>query len=196
MPEIYAIILAAGKSERMGKNKMLLPFRGKSMIRTVIDNIMHSGIEHIRVVLGAYREDMMAAISDLPVESCYNANYEQGMYTSVQCGFRNLPATADAALLFLGDQPMVPGEVARQIIRAYQKSEKGILIPVHRGKRGHPVMIGREYANLIETSVPANGLHTLFAIHKNDIQEVEIDTPVILRDIDTEYDYNEEIKLN
>ncbi len=196
MSEICAIILAAGKSERMGKNKMLMPFRGNSMIRTVIDNVMQSGIEHILVVLGAYRRDIMAAISDLPVEPCYNANYEQGMYTSVQCGFRNLPSTADAALLFLGDQPMIPGEIARQIMRTYQKSEKGILIPVHRGKRGHPVMIGKKYANLIETSVPANGLHTLFAMHKNDIQEIEIDTPVILKDIDTEYDYNEEIKLN
>ena len=96
---------------------------------------------------------MLAAISDLPVNHCYNADYEQGMFTSVQCGFRNMPSSADAAILFLGDQPMIPAEVTRKIIRAYEQSDKGILIPVYRGKRGHPVLIDKKYRAIIDTLV-------------------------------------------
>jgi molybdenum cofactor cytidylyltransferase len=196
MPETCAIILAAGKSERMGKNKLLLPFQGKPMINTVIDHVQQAEIDHIWIVLGAFRDDMLAVIRDLPVNHCYNADYEQGMFTSVQCGFSNLPASADAAIIFLGDQPMIPAEVTREIIRAYRQSDKGILIPKYRRKRGHPVLIDIKYKGIINTLVAEAGLHTLLDKYSDDILEVEVQAPDILRDIDTEQDYENEIKLN
>jgi molybdenum cofactor cytidylyltransferase len=196
MPEICAIILAAGKSERMGTNKLLLPFQGMPMIRTVIEHVMESGADHIWVVLGAFRNDMVTAISELPVKHCYNADYEQGMFTSVLCGIRHLPSTADAAIVFLGDQPMIPGEVTRLIVSEYTRSGKGILIPVFSGKRGHPVLIDKKYTGVMNTLVPERGLHTLYEQFPEDILEVEVGAPGILRDIDTLQDYENEIKLN
>ena len=196
MPEICAIILAAGKSERMGTNKLLLPFQGRPMINTVINRVMESGVDHILVGLGAFRDSLLAAIGDLPVSCCYNANYEQGMFTSVQCGFRQLPPSSDAALVFLGDQPMIPGEVPRHMIGIYAGSGKGILIPVYGGKRGHPVLIDKKYAGILDALVPARGLRTLFENYPEDIMEVEVTAPGILRDIDTKQDYVAEIKSN
>jgi len=196
MPETCAIILAAGKSERMGTNKLLLPFHGKPMITSVIDHVQQSAVDHICIVLGAFRDDMLAVISDLPVNHCYNADYEQGMFTSVQCGFRNMPLSADAAIVFLGDQPMIPAEVTQKIIRAYEQSTKGILIPVYRSKRGHPVLIDKKYTAIIDELFAADGLHTLMEKYKEDILEVDVQAPGVLRDIDTEQDYKNEIKLN
>ncbi len=196
MPEICAIILAAGKSERMGTNKLMLPFQGKPLINIVIDHVMESGITPIWIVMGAFRSDMVTALEGLPVKQCYNPDYEQGMFTSVQCGFRQIPSTADAAVLFLGDQPLIPGEVTRRLIGEYSRSGKGILIPTYRGKRGHPVLIGKKYAQVIDTLVPDRGLHTLYDLYPEDIQEVDVVAPGILRDIDTLQDYENEIKSN
>lgn len=194
MPEICAIILAAGKSERMGTNKLLLPIHGRPMINNVIARVMESGVDHICMVLGAFMDDMLKAIESFPVKHCYNADYEQGMFTSIQCGFRQVPLTADAVVLFLGDQPLIPGEVTRQLIGEYTRSGKGILIPVFNGKRGHPVLIDRKYAQVIDTLVPEKGLHTLFDKYPEDIMEVEVTAPGVLKDIDTRQEYENEIK--
>jgi molybdenum cofactor cytidylyltransferase len=196
MPETCAIILAAGESSRMGTNKLLLPFNGSPIIGIVIDNIIQSGVDHILVVLGAFRDEMIAVIGKLPVAYCYNPRYKQGMLTSVQCGFNNMPETTDAAVIFLGDQPMIPGHVTRLIIRSYTKTGKGILVPVYKGKRGHPVMIDRKYADAIEKLDPAEGLRTLLMQFREDVQEVNVEMPGILRDIDTVEDYRNEINLN
>jgi len=195
MTEICAIILAAGESMRMGTNKMLLPWHGNPMIRVVIENVMQTKVDHILVVLGAFRDEILPFIQELPVRHCYNSFYKQGMLSSVQCGFRNLPDSADAALIFLGDQPMISGAVARLLIKEYRKSKTGMLVPLYNGKRGHPVLIDKKYKNAIEMLDPAEGLRALFYRTNEDIQEVEVDEPGVLKDIDTLQDFNDENKL-
>jgi molybdenum cofactor cytidylyltransferase len=91
MGEIWAIILAAGESKRMGSPKMLLMFNGRTMIENVIANVSESKASKILVVLGAYRDALVKLIEKLAVRYCYNDNYKEGMLSSVQCGFRNLP---------------------------------------------------------------------------------------------------------
>ena len=194
MPEIWAIILAAGESVRMKTNKLLLPFQGKTILETVISHVMQSDISNILVVLGAFRDEVIRVISSLPVQHCYNNEYKTGMLSSVQCGFRQMPSTANAAVVFLGDQPMIPGEVTRLLIHAYIRSGKGILIPTYMGKRGHPVLIDTKYAKVIDTLIPEKGLHTLLDKYPEDIGQVEVTVPGILRDIDTMQDYENEIK--
>jgi molybdenum cofactor cytidylyltransferase len=195
MPEICAIILAAGESTRMGANKLLLPWHGHPIIRVVIENVMQTYVDHILVVLGAFREEILPIIKEMPVRHCYNSFYKQGMLSSVQCGFRNLPDSVDAAMIFLGDQPMISGAVAKLLIEEYRKSKTGMLVPTYKGKRGHPVLIDKKYKNAIEKLDPAEGLRALFYHTSEDIQEVEADEPGILRDIDTLQDYNDENKL-
>jgi molybdenum cofactor cytidylyltransferase len=195
MPEICAIILAAGESTRIGTNKLLLPWNGKPMISFIIENVIQAQFDHILVVLGAFRDDILPLIKKMPVRHCYNPYYKQGMLSSVQCGFRNLPDTANAAMVFLGDQPMISGAVARLLIQEYRKSKAGMLVPSYKGKRGHPVLIDTKYKNAIEKLDPAEGLRALFYRSNEDIKEVEVDEPGILRDIDTLNDYNNENKF-
>lgn len=182
--EVWAIILAAGESRRMKKNKLLLHYHNKSIIELVIENAHHSAVDYILVVLGAFRDELLPIISKMEVGHCYNENYEKGMLSSVKCAFRNIPFSMDAAIIFLGDQPAIPGEVARILVKSFKESEKGIIIPVYRGKRGHPVLISKRYRNEIEELGQTEGLRALMSKFSGDVLEVEVDFPGILKDID------------
>jgi molybdenum cofactor cytidylyltransferase len=187
--ETWGIILAAGESRRMQKNKLLLPFLNKTLIEHVVDHVIQSGIRHIMIVLGAYRDELLPIIGRMPVLHCYNDEYENGMLTSVQCGFRNIPTSMDTVLIFLGDQPEIPGEVAMALIKEHLQSGKGIVIPVYGNKRGHPVLIHKKYINEIMDLDQSDGLRGLMDKFSRDVQLLEVDSPGILKDIDVPQDY-------
>ena len=187
--ETWAIILAAGGSRRMRKNKLLLPFHKKTLIELVVEHAMQAGIDNVLLVLGAYRDDLLPLIRRMPVRHCYNEDYEKGMLSSVQCGFRNIPPSMDAAIIFLGDQPAIPGKVARTLVNECRQSGKGIIIPVYGGKRGHPVLIHKRYRKEIEGLDQTEGLRGLMRKFSHDVLEVAVDSPGILKDIDVPQDY-------
>lgn len=196
MDKVWAIVLAAGASTRMKKQKLLLPFNGKTIIETVIQNIMPVVGENILVVLGSHRKEISEQISQLPVKTCVNENFPDGMLTSVICGFRALPEEAEAALIFLGDQPQIPTEVTRLVLEKWQHAGKGIIIPTTGGRRGHPVLIETKYKTEIKNLDPEKGLRQLMGKFNFDVMEVECSKPEILRDIDTPEDYIIEINKN
>ena len=191
MSELWAIILAAGESKRMGSPKMLLNFNGRSMIENVIVNVTESKVDKIMVVLGAYREALAEQIGKLPVRYCYNDNYKEGMLSSIQCGFRNLPSDFKAALVFQGDQPLITSNAINKVIDAYLSSEKGIVIPVYKDKRGHPLLIDIKYRDEIVKLSPEKGLHSLAYNFPDDVLEVETTESGILRDFNTYEEYKE-----
>jgi molybdenum cofactor cytidylyltransferase len=195
MNEIWAIVLAAGKSERMGSPKMLLPFGESTIIETVIGSIRNAGLENILVVLGAYRQEIENAIRKIPAETCYNPEYSAGMHTSVICGFGQIPEQAGAALLFLGDQPSIPPEVIKEVISAWETSGKGIVIPTFNGKRGHPTLFDLRLKKEILQLDPLTGLRSLMTKFPGEIREQEMNFPQVLRDIDTKIDYLFELNL-
>lgn len=193
MGEAWGIILAAGASERMKTNKMLLPYRGKTVLETVIENAVSTLKNKVLVVLGAKREEIMQHIGFKQVKYLFNDNYNEGMLSSVICGISDVPDEADAALIILGDQPQISTEVIDEVISAWQQSGKGIIIPVFNGKRGHPVLIEKRYHHEIKRLDPEAGLRSLYGKFAGDIYEVECGTSSILRDLDTPDDYRREI---
>jgi molybdenum cofactor cytidylyltransferase len=196
MGEIWAIILAAGESKRMKVPKMLLPFNGKTMIEKVIENVTMSEVFSTLVVLGSYRDEILGTISYLPVNHCYNERYKTGMLSSVQCGFKNLPAKYDAVLVFPGDQPFVKPDVINMLINAYRETGKGIIIPVYRKKRGHPILIDYKYKDVVEKLPDDEGLNSLATLYQEDVFEVKTRSQGILKDFDTKEDYLNEIQKN
>ena len=191
---IWAMILAAGESKRMGKPKLLLPFGEKTMIETVIDRVIQSKVEKILVVLGSNREKIEKKIGNLPLEIAVNPDFKEGMLSSVQRGLEALPEEAQAVLVFLGDQPSIPSEVIDSVIDAFRKTGKGIVLPVYKGERGHPVLIDMKYRHEVENLNPEVGLRELVYGQPDDILEVEVDDAGILRDINDIEDYTKEIK--
>jgi molybdenum cofactor cytidylyltransferase len=193
LEDIWAIILAAGESKRMGLPKMLLKFDGITMIEKVMNNVKMSDIPNAIVVLGSGGEEIKALVEKSSFRHCYNENFKEGMLSSVKCGFRNLPGNFAAALVFQGDQPFISPPVIHSLINAYLSSGKGIVIPVYSNKRGHPLLVDCKYRNNIELLDPQKGLRELAQYFSDDVLEVPSDEPGILRDFDTYDDYTEEI---
>jgi molybdenum cofactor cytidylyltransferase len=191
---IWAIILAAGESRRMGEPKLLLPFGQKTIIETVVDHVIQSKADRGLVVIGHNEEKIRKKIRDLPITIVVNPAYRQGMLSSVQRGFASLPEDARAALIVLGDQPSIPPSVIDRIVDAKDKTEKGIVIPIHKGRRGHPILIAMKYREEVMRLDPETGLRGLVHDHADDVLEVEVYNPAILKDIDTAEDYTREIK--
>jgi molybdenum cofactor cytidylyltransferase len=190
---LWAIILAGGESKRMKSPKMLLPFHGKTMIENVIENVISSEVENCVVVLGAFHDEIFTTIKNLPVLTCYNENYKEGMLSSVKCGFSYLPDNYDAVLVFQGDQPMISSDTINEVIHASRKSERGIVMPVFQNKRGHPLLIDNKYRKDVAKLLNEEGLHSLAKKYSIDVLEVKVNIPEILRDIDTQKDYIREL---
>ena len=177
----------------MGTKKMLLPYRGMTIIEKVIENVLASGIDRVLVVTGSGKDEIVKVIRRLPVEQCYNENWKEGMLSSVKCGFRSLPEKCSAAMVFLGDQPMIHAATIEEVIYAYRKSGKGIIMPVYKKKRGHPLLIDIKYTDELEKLNPDEGLRMLAHKFPVDVLEVETDDPAVLKDIDTPEDYRNEL---
>jgi molybdenum cofactor cytidylyltransferase len=189
MTGIWAIILAAGESKRMGSPKMILPFRGRTVIGAVIENILASDVEKVMTVLGADMPMVLKEIEKYPVMHCYNADYIDGMLSSVKCGFRHIPDDFHAALVFPGDQPLIVATVVNLVINAYLETGKGIVMPVFEKKRGHPLLVDTRYRDEILRLDEPDGLRGLARKHPDDVLEVEMHDRSILKDIDTREDY-------
>ena len=195
MTGMWAIILAAGESRRMGSPKMLLPFNGTTVIGQVIENVLAAGVIDTLVIAGADREEIIKAVKSYPVQHSYNDNFRSGMLSSVQCGFAFLPDHCHAALIVPGDQPMISAMEIKKVMEAWKESGKGIVMPVYNGKRGHPLVVDMKYRAEVLSLPEEDGLRALAARHPDDVIEAETDDQSVLRDIDTREDYLNELKI-
>lgn len=191
---ICAVILAAGESRRMGTPKLLLPFGEKTIIEHIVDTVCDSEADKILVVLGSHHEEIRSQIADRPILTVINTRYQEGMLSSIQAGFRSLPPGTAAVVICLGDQPLIPFSVIDRLILTFRRSKKGIVIPVYEGRRGHPILIDVKYKNAVQNISPEIGLRSLIHDYPQDVQEVEVDSPHILKDIDRPEDYARELK--
>jgi len=186
---IWAVVLAAGESRRMGTQKLLLSFGDATVVAAVVRAAQASRAGRTLVVLGADRVAVRLELEPRGVEFAVNEDYQLGMLSSVQAGFRTLPADAEAAVVMLGDQPFLPSRVVDAVIGAYEEGGKGIVVPTFQGRRGHPVLIDLKYREEVLALDPADGLRQLMRAHPADIFEVEAGDANILRDLDTPEDY-------
>ncbi|MCE2439167.1 MAG: nucleotidyltransferase family protein [Candidatus Latescibacteria bacterium] len=191
---ICALVPAAGMSTRMGSPKQLLPFGGKTVLQTVVDTLLDANLDGILVVLGHRADAVRESLAERPVLFHLNPDYRKGMFSSILCGLSVLGKSADAALIALGDQPNVRARVVRKVAAAYRKGDRGIVVPVCRGKRGHPALVdlGR-YLSEIRSLTGEDGLKPVMRGHPDDTLEVEVEDDGVLRDIDTPEEYRAEL---
>jgi len=189
--KIVSIVLAAGKSTRMGTQKLLLPFRGTSILKSIIEEITHSNSQETWVVIGSHKNEITENLKDCKLNLVENENFEEGMLSSVLTGVNAANKNCDGFLIFLGDQPLIPHAIINRLITVFQKTKKGLLVPTFSGKRGHPVLIDSKYAEAINQINPNIGLRELFINNPSDILEIEVENEAILKDIDTPEDYSE-----
>jgi molybdenum cofactor cytidylyltransferase len=183
---IAAIVLAAGKSERMGTPKALLPLRGRTFLDNILEAISQSSVQRTVVVVGHHKAEIEGHVSPgTPV--IYNPDYEQGMITSLQAGIRALPHEATAALLFLVDHPLVQHDTIELLIKNVAPGR--IILPTFKGRRGHPVLFAADILQEILSLTTSQGANIVVRKDPTRVVEVSVDFPGILVDVDTPEDF-------
>ena len=189
---LSAIVLAAGLSKRMGSaNKLLLMYKNKTVLETVIENILAAGIKEVIVVTGHQSEIVQNTLKNLPVHVVYNPDYEKGLTTSIQSGLR--VAKGNGYMICLSDMVLIAPEDYTTLKTTFEKQimldEKCICMPVFNNQKGNPVIFSAFYKELILQHQEMNGCKTIVASHKEHVLLTQMNTPNILTDIDYPEDY-------
>ncbi len=186
---ISAILLAAGESKRMGQPKQLLPFRGSTLLGQIVENLLQSQAAETIVVLGSQAEKIIPQIAGEPVKIVVNQDFDQGMSSSIKCGLSHISEAADGVMIVLGDQPLIEKETIDLLIERHRQSERGIILPVYNGTRGHPVIFTMKYKDELLRLTGDIGGKQIVERHPSDVLEVEVDSESVVMSIDAESDY-------
>jgi len=191
---ITGLVLAAGRSERMGTPKQLLPFGNLTLIEQVIRTLTRSRLgKDVVVVLGHRAMDIVKRISGLPVRLAYNPDPEGDMISSIRCGLAFIDP-GQAFLIALGDQPLVTTGIVDRLIAEYERRPEGMVLPMHDGKRGHPMILSPAYREEILFEPIQGGLKALRDRHADSVRPVPVDTDAVLIDLDYRSDYEEALR--
>lgn len=185
---IGAVILAAGKSMRMGEPKQLLALDGKPLLVHTLENLQAARVDEIVVVLGFAADKIQEQIDFRHVKVVENGGYELGMGSSLRAGLSALNSDKDAALIVLADQPFVRPQSINEIISQYRQSDAHIVVPTYRGFRGNPVLLDRSVFPEVMALTGDVGCRAIFGDHPDGIAKVAVDDIGILLDIDSKQD--------
>jgi molybdenum cofactor cytidylyltransferase len=192
---IVAVVLSAGESSRMGSPKALLEIEGQTFIERIISALRQTRVRRIVVVLGHHVAEIGERISHFPVEIIVNEDYKKGQLSSLQAAIRSLDLDeVDGILVHLVDHPFLSTELVDKMIERFYASGKKIVVPIHRGKRGHPVMFARSlFAELLDAPLD-KGAKTVVRAHGAETLEIESAETGVAIDIDTPKEYEEFVR--
>ncbi len=186
---VAAILLAAGRSRRMGAFKPLLPFGERTVIESCIENLREGGVEEIVVVLGHRADEIRERLAHLPVCFAINADAESEMSVSIARGVEQVSHDITAILVALADQPAIAPAVIRFLIEEHLRTGARLIVPEYEGRGGHPVLIASELRDELMHLEAERGLRALFDAHREEVLRVAVTCADVARDMDTWEDY-------
>ena len=189
---VAAVVLAAGRSARMGELKQLLRVGERTVLERTLENVRKADLEEIVLVLGYSAEEIRRELpTDLSdgLRIVVNRRYEEGMASSLREGLSAVSGQMNGALIVLADQPFVRSETIDRIIERYRGSDAEIVIPFYEGQRGNPVLLDRAVFPEAMALEGDTGFRAMFSSHAGGIENVDVDDSGILLDIDDRADY-------
>jgi molybdenum cofactor cytidylyltransferase len=184
---IAAVVLAAGRSTRMGgPNKLLAEIAHRSLVRIAAEEALASQARPVIVVTGHQREEVEAAVKGLPVRLVHNPDFAQGLGTSLRAGIAAVPADADGAIVCLGDMPQVDARLIDRLIAAFDPDRGAlVVVPTFECKRGNPVLWSRRFFSDLMAIEGDIGARYLIGRYTEAVAEVPIEGRAALVDVDT-----------
>jgi molybdenum cofactor cytidylyltransferase len=174
-------ILAAGESRRMGQPKALLTYRGKTFAEHLVSATRHERVGLTRIVLGAQAGEIR---SRLPLDATWiveNLNWQQGQLSSIQAAIRSLsPGETEGLILCPVDHPLVSSFLVAQLIQEFYSTEKQIVLPTYKGKRGHPAIFRASLYKELLAASPEVGAREVVWAHPEDVTEIETDEEAVV----------------
>jgi molybdenum cofactor cytidylyltransferase len=195
--QTFGLIPAAGKSERMGRPKLLLPVGGKTVLEHVLTAVQGGGVAEVLVVVGPRDRTLREATVRAGAHVLQLAEDTADMRETCQRGLdwlesRFQPQPGDGWLLLPADHPTCRPDVVRALLDAVARHPKrSILVPAHAGKRGHPVWLRWEHVQAIRALPREDGLNAFIRSRKDETIELPWPSAEILRDLDTPEDYRQ-----
>ncbi len=183
---ISAVVLAAGKSERMGQNKLLLPLAGKPLLVWVLDAVCQTSIEDIVVVTGRDSEAVNRQVAVYPVKVVYNEAYRSGQASSIACGIRALDSRSRCCFFFMADQPLIDCSLIEFMINSFQPGK--ILQPTYRGKVGAPVLFDACYYEALKQITGDRGGRQVIRANMRNVNHIDWPNHQQFLDIDDKDD--------
>jgi molybdenum cofactor cytidylyltransferase len=186
---IAAVVLAAGRSRRMGAFKPLLPFGAGTVAESCIGSLLAAGIGEIVVVLGHRADELRVRLSRLPVRVALNDAAGGEMGVSIARGVEQVSRGASAVLITPVDYPAVPPEVVKRLIEAHRRGGARLVVPEWLGRGGHPVLVSLDFREELSRLDERRGLRGLFDAHRGEVRRLPVSSPFVARDVDTWEDY-------
>lgn len=187
---IAGLILAAGESSRMGTDKALLAYRGRTFLETIVATLRQAGIERAAVVLGHHAEEIRRAVNLPGLEVVVNRDYARGQTSSLQAGLRRLESPdLEAVLLCPVDHPAVFAATLRTLVESFRESSPAAVIPTYQGRRGHPALLARPLFGELLRLGAEEGASQVVRRHRAAARFVEVNDPGILLDVDDRETY-------
>ncbi len=190
MSRVHGLLLAAGRSTRMGAtNKLLLSVDGVPMVRRVAGALAGAGLDATLAVLG-HESDQVAAALPPSFASVVNWDFEEGMGRSLAVGVRALDAGVDGVLVALADTPWLRTETVRSVVAAFRArpEQASIIAPRCAGRRGHPMIFAATHRPRLEACRGDEGAKALLQAHGRAIHWVDVEDEGIWRDVDRPQD--------
>ncbi len=182
---IAGLILAAGQGKRLGAVKPLLATDHAALLELVVRQYRKAKLDDLIVVLGHEARQIVQRIPLNGIKIIINSEHRVGLSSSIQRGLAHVSSRFNAVMIGLGDMPLVTCETIDTLIDEYRNGEKGIVVPVHEGQRGHPVILNMKYLESLVTLRGDVGAKSVLDSHPDDVREVKIDSDEILIDVDT-----------
>lgn len=187
---VTAVVLAAGQSSRMGRNKLLLPWGETTVLGRVLATLKQTTVHDVLVVTGHDAARTAAVAAEAGVGVIHNPDYAAGeMLSSLQTAVAALPPDRAAVLAVLADQPAVEVETIEALLAAYRRTPGELLAPVYEGRRGNPALIGRRYFAELMALPPGAAPRDLLRRRAADLRLIPVASDSILRDVDSNEAY-------
>ena len=192
---IVAVVLSAGESSRMGTPKALLPVDGQTFIERIVTALKKTTVSAIVVVLGHHLEEIRQKVAQLSVTMVVNQNYRSGQLSSLQAAIRSLEGkNVDAILVHLVDHPFLDSRLVDEMIKRFYESKKMIVVPLYKGRRGHPVLFSSKlFPELLAAPLEVGAKEVVHA-HRGDTLEIQASDEGVTIDIDTPEEYRQHVR--